>query len=98
MTPGEPVPLGIEILPSGTLFRPGETLRLVTQGKDIYHYPRPVIQALHDDRVNHGAHVIHVGGGYDSHLLVPVQLRSVQHRSASDHRRSANKKVRAMTR
>ena len=83
--------------PSGTLFRPGETLRLVIQGRTSTT-TRLLIQALHDDCVNHGAHVIHVGGGYDSHLVVPVQLPSVQHRSASDHRRSANKKVRAMTR
>jgi hypothetical protein len=43
-------------------------------GKDIYHYPRLLIQALHDDSVNRGAHVIQADGGYDSHLLVPVQL------------------------
>jgi len=31
LAPGETVPLDVEILPSGTLFRPGETLRLVIQ-------------------------------------------------------------------
>ncbi|MBV9382644.1 MAG: CocE/NonD family hydrolase [Streptosporangiaceae bacterium] len=72
LKPGEPVPLEIEILPSGTLFRAGETLRLVIQGRDIYRYPRPLIQALHDDSVNRGPHVIHAGGEFDSHLLVPV--------------------------
>jgi uncharacterized protein len=71
---GEVVPLEIEILPSGTLFRPGETLRLVIQGRDIYRYPRPLIQALHHDSVNRGPHVIYAGAGYDSHLLVPVGL------------------------
>jgi uncharacterized protein len=69
---GEIVPLEIEILPSGTLFRAGETLRLVIQGRDVYRYPRPLIQALHDDSVNRGPHVIWAGGDYDSHLLVPV--------------------------
>jgi uncharacterized protein len=69
---GEVVPLEIEILPSGTLFRAGETLRLVIQGRDVYRYPRPLIQALHDDSVNRGPHVIWAGGDYDSHLLVPV--------------------------
>jgi predicted acyl esterase len=69
---GEIVPLEIEILPSGTVFRPGETLRLVIQGRDVYRYPRPLIQALHDDSVNSGRHVVHGGGEYDSHLLVPV--------------------------
>jgi putative CocE/NonD family hydrolase len=69
---GEIVPLEIEILPSGTLFRAGETLRLVIQGRDVYRYPRPLIQALHDDSVNRGPHVVWAGGDYDSHLLVPV--------------------------
>ena len=35
-------------------------------------YPRPLIQALHDDLANRGRHVICSGGEYDSHLLVPV--------------------------
>jgi uncharacterized protein len=69
---GEIVPLEIEILPSGTLFRPGETLRLVIQGQDVHRYPRPLVQARHDDSVNRGPHVIHAGGPYDSHLLLPV--------------------------
>ena len=69
---GEIVPLEIEILPSGTLFRAGETLRLVIQGRDVHRYPRPLIQALHDDSVNRGPHVVWAGGDYDSHLLVPV--------------------------
>jgi len=72
LAPGEIVPLEIEILPSGTRFGPGETLRLVIQGQDIYRYPRPLIQARHDDLVNRGRHVIYSGGEYDSHLLVPV--------------------------
>jgi uncharacterized protein len=67
----EIVPLEIEILPSGTRFAAGETLRLVVQGRDIYRYPRPLIQAFHDDSVNQGQHVIHTGGRYDSYLLVP---------------------------
>jgi predicted acyl esterase len=69
---GEIVPLEIEILPSGTLFRPGETLRLVIQGTDVYRYPRPLIQAWHDESVNRGRHVVHSGGEHDSHLLMPV--------------------------
>jgi len=69
--PGEIVPLDIEILPSGTLFRPGETLRLVIQGRDVHRYPRPLVQALHDDSVNRGPHLVHTGADYDSHLLVP---------------------------
>lgn len=66
--PGETVPVEIEILPSSTLFRAGETLRLVVQGRDLFEHP-----ALgHGYPVNEGQHRIHVGGEYDSHLLVPV--------------------------
>ncbi len=46
-------------------------VRLVIQGKDIYRQPRPLVQALHDDLVNRGPHVIHTGGRFDSHLLIP---------------------------
>jgi hypothetical protein len=68
---GEIVPLDIEILPSGTRFGPGETLRLVVSGKDIYRQPRPLVQSFHDDSVNRGPHEIHTGGRFDSHLLIP---------------------------
>jgi uncharacterized protein len=69
--PGKIVPLDIEILPSGTRFEPGETLRLTVQGRDVHRAPRPLVQPLHDDSVNRGPHVIHTGGRFDSHLLVP---------------------------
>jgi uncharacterized protein len=69
---GQIVPLDIEILPSGTHFGPGETLRLVVQGKDIHRQPRPLIQPFHDELVNHGPHLIYTGGRFDSHLLIPV--------------------------
>ncbi len=72
LAPGTAVPLDIEIWPSGTRFEPGESLRLVIQGSDIYTHPRPCVQDLHQDTVNRGHHVIHTGGSYDSHLLVPV--------------------------
>jgi predicted acyl esterase len=68
---GQIVALDIEILPSGTRFDPGESLRLVIQGRDIYRQPRPLTQTFHDESVNHGPHVIHTGGRFDSHLLVP---------------------------
>jgi uncharacterized protein len=52
-------------------FAPGETLRLVIQGTDIYRQPRPLVQTFHDDSVNRGPHLIHTGGRFDSHLLIP---------------------------
>lgn len=69
---GEIVPLEIEIWPSGTRFEAREGLRVVIQGSDIYDYPKPSVYARHEDLVNRGRHVIHTGGKYDSHLLVPV--------------------------
>ena len=72
MTVGDIVPMEIEIWPSGTLFRAGETLRLVIQGRDIYDYPKPVMCDRHEDTVNAGNHIIYTGGKYDSHLLLPV--------------------------
>ncbi|HKP42702.1 CocE/NonD family hydrolase [Mycobacterium sp.] len=68
---GEPVPLDIEIWPSSTVFEAGETLRLVIQGRDINSYAPMTPTSAHDSR-NNGAHRIHTGGRYDSHLLVPV--------------------------
>jgi predicted acyl esterase len=69
--PGEIVSCEVPILPSGTLFRQGETLRLVISGVfgggEISNVPYGF-----NASVNRGAHSIYTGGGYDSHLLIPV--------------------------
>jgi putative CocE/NonD family hydrolase len=72
LAPGEVVPVEVEIWPSGTLFHEGEALRLVVQGNDVYRYPEPIVCMAHTATRNAGAHVLHTGGQYDSHLLVPV--------------------------
>ncbi len=72
LQPREPVPVEIEIWPSGTRFVAGEKLRLVVQGSDIYKYARWIVLARHPKTINAGTHVIHTGGNYDSHLLIPV--------------------------
>ena len=70
---GEVVPVEIEIWPSSTLFRAGETLRVVVKGMDIYRDALPNLPfARHEDLRNRGRHVVHAGGRYDSHLMVPV--------------------------
>jgi uncharacterized protein len=69
---GQVVPVDIEIWPSGTRFSAGEQLRLVVQGSDIYTYPPGTVSMGHSKTRNAGTHVIHAGGRYDSHLLVPV--------------------------
>ena len=64
----EIVPVEIEILPSSTRFQPGEVLEVAIQGSDHFKH-----EALaHENTVNKGSHIIHTGGEYDSHLLVPI--------------------------
>ena len=73
LEPGVPVPVEIEIWPSSTLFRAGETLRVVVKGMDIYREGLPNLPfARHEELRNKGRHIIHAGGDFDSHLLVPV--------------------------
>lgn len=73
LEPGVPVPVEIEIWPSSTLFRAGEQLRVVVKGMDIYREGLPMLPfARHEELRNAGTHIIHTGGDYDSHLLVPV--------------------------
>ena len=67
---GEIVPVDIEILPSSTLFRAGESLQLDVQGRDLFEHP--ALAHGYSDGINVGAHSIHTGATYDSHLLVPV--------------------------
>ena len=70
---GDIVPVDIEIWPSSTLFRAGETLRLVIMGRDTV---QPSVAnapfARHEQTRNRGLHVIHAGSAYDSYLQIPV--------------------------
>ena len=74
LKPGEIVPVEIEIWPSSTLFRAGEQIRVVVMGTD----PFPPSDApgvgitRHPETCNSGKHVIHTGGRFDSHVLLPV--------------------------
>ncbi|MCL5406765.1 MAG: CocE/NonD family hydrolase, partial [Deltaproteobacteria bacterium] len=72
LKPGEIVPVEIEIWPSSTLFERGEKLQVIVQGSDINMYPGQGATYGHMASVNRGAHIIHTGGAYDSHLLVPL--------------------------
>lgn len=69
---GEIVPVEIEIWPSGTRFAPGESLRVVIKGQDINQYPANLLTPQHVSDRNRGTHILHTGGRYDAHLLVPV--------------------------
>ena len=68
LAPGAIVPVEIALLPSSTLFRKGESLRLTIQG----HCPVDHPLLFYDWVINKGRHVIHTGGKHDSYLQVPV--------------------------
>ncbi len=68
LKPGEIVPVEIALLPSSTLFRKGESLRLFIQGYSPVHNPL----LFYDWLINKGRHIIYTGGQYDSYLQVPV--------------------------
>ena len=72
LTAGEIVSVEIEFWPSSTLYRAGESLRVLIKGTDIQSYPRDVFVAGHHSTRNEGFHRIHTGGRFDSHLLIPV--------------------------
>ncbi len=73
LSPGERVALEIEIWPASIRFLGREKLRLLIQGRalpkrGLPNAPFARRQATRDA----GLHVIHAGGMYDSHLLIPV--------------------------
>lgn len=70
LTEDEIVPVEIELWPASILFEAGESLRVTVIGSDLHAQ-----EAWEHDgvrTVNRGMHIIHTGGAYDSHLLVPV--------------------------
>ncbi len=69
---GRPVPVDIEIWPSATRFAPGESLRLIVQGRDIHDEGLPNLPfARHEHTRNRGTHILHVGGAHDARLHLP---------------------------
>ncbi|OGN87241.1 MAG: hypothetical protein A2158_02600 [Chloroflexi bacterium RBG_13_46_14] len=75
LTPGQPVPVDIEIRPMGMRWRKGEKLRLIVAGYNVMSrfrqgppggmtLPGPITR-------NKGDHIIHTGDGYDSYLFMP---------------------------
>lgn len=77
VSPNEIVPVEIELLPSGTLFKKGESLAGVVKGNEIIKgnstpLPNMKTRYEHEDTVNKGNHLVYTGGDYDSHLIIPV--------------------------
>jgi len=70
LSPGEIVPVEIGIWPVGMRWHAGEQLRLIVAGYNLS--PVPMVGIKPPKLRNRGEHIIHAGGKYDSHLLVPV--------------------------
>lgn len=67
---GEIVPVEIGFWPYSIRWQAGESLELLIIGADLLVRPEfPQFPRI--PTINHGRHVVHVGGSYDSHLLVP---------------------------
>jgi predicted acyl esterase len=69
LKPKEIVPVEIGIWPTSRIWHAGEQLRVVVSG----HYVREPgwFEPFGWEVRNKGQHIIHAGGKYDSHLLVP---------------------------
>jgi uncharacterized protein len=69
LTPGEIVPVDIEIWPHSRIWHKGEQLEISVAG----HYIREGwFEPFSWETSNKGEHVIHSGGKYDSYLQIPV--------------------------
>lgn len=72
LSPGEIVPVEVEMYPHSRMWHKGETLRIEITGRfvksDWFEDPKVNITSDNGD----GIHVIHTGGEYDSFLQIPV--------------------------
>lgn len=70
LKPGQTVPVDIALWPTGMRYHAGEQLRVLVAGYDVRG---PSLPHLTKARlINKGYHIIHTGGKWDSHLLVPI--------------------------
>jgi predicted acyl esterase len=73
LRPGQTVPVDIPLRPTGMLWHAGEQLRLTIAGFDPCSLYREMHPGMPEPRTrNRGDHIIHTGGKYDSHLIMPV--------------------------
>jgi predicted acyl esterase len=69
LSPGEVVPIDIEIYPTSRIWHKGQQIRLQVAG----HYVREGwFEPFFWDVNNKGLHIIHSGGKYDSYLQIPT--------------------------
>ena len=69
LSKGEIVPVDVEIVPSSRIWHKGEKLRIQIAGRYIRE---GWFEPLAWDTDNHGKHIIHTGGQYESYVQVPV--------------------------
>jgi len=70
LSPGEIVPVDIEIWPTSRIWHAGEQIRVEIMGR----YERiDWFEPFKFQTNNKGNHIIHTGGKYDSYLLIPYQ-------------------------
>jgi predicted acyl esterase len=71
MSPGQIVPVEISLMPTSMHWRAGEQLRVVVAGYSLADFGALLPGLPAAPTRNKGEHIIHTGGKYDSHLLVP---------------------------
>lgn len=69
LTPGEIVPVDIEIVPTSRFWHNGQQIRVQVSGRYIRE---DWFEPLYWDTDNKGRHVIYTGGEYESYLQIPV--------------------------
>lgn len=69
LTPGEPVPVDIEIVPTSRIWHKGQAIRVQVAGRYIRE---GWFEPLSWEADNVGNHIIYSGGEYDSYLQIPV--------------------------
>ena len=73
LSPGEIVPIEIDIWPTSILFGAGQSLRINIAGWGDTGMPMIFEPGWVEPKLrNKGRHIFHAGGKYDSHLLMPV--------------------------
>lgn len=70
LSPGEIVPIEIDLLPIGLVFYPGEQLRLIISSRNLSGTLMPGTAQY--TGANAGQHVIHTGGEHASYLQLPI--------------------------
>lgn len=68
LSPGQVVPVNIEIWPTSMVFEKGHRLQLEIRCND----PAGLGDILHHHPLEDGQHTIHTGGEFGSHLVVPI--------------------------